>query len=94
MARDSGQGDYEDMGDVLVGYPGGSYLGITPTIGLADLKFPPNVGAAIRAASCYGMERMRGYKDIGLRKDERFRSRPALSLTASRTRLVSRRYRR
>ena len=28
--------------------------GITPAVALADPKFPHNVGAAVRAASCYG----------------------------------------
>jgi len=71
------------------------YRGSTPAIGLVDPKFPHNVGAAVRAASCYGIsqvwfsgdrvrldaskgyrlpreERMRGYKDVTLRKDDRF----------------------
>jgi hypothetical protein len=78
------------MGDDLAGHPG-----IAPAIGLVDPKFPHNVGAAVRAASCYGIgqvwfsgdrvrldaskgyrlpreERMRGYKDVVLRKDDRF----------------------
>jgi tRNA(Leu) C34 or U34 (ribose-2'-O)-methylase TrmL len=69
--------------------------GQTPAVGLVDPKFPHNVGAAVRAASCYGIgqvwftgdrvrldasrgyrlpreERMRGYKDVELRKDDRF----------------------
>jgi tRNA(Leu) C34 or U34 (ribose-2'-O)-methylase TrmL len=69
--------------------------GVAPAIGLVDPKFPHNVGAAVRAASCYGIrqvwftgervrldaskgyrlpreERMRGYKDVVLRKDDRF----------------------
>lgn len=69
--------------------------GQTPAVGLIDPKFPHNVGAAVRAASCYGIrqvwfsgervrldarkgyrlpreERMRGYKDVVLRKDDRF----------------------
>ena len=71
------------------------HQGRTPAIGLVDPKFPHNVGAAVRAASCYGIgqvwfsgdrvrlnasrkyrlpreERMRGYKDVVLRKDDRF----------------------
>jgi tRNA(Leu) C34 or U34 (ribose-2'-O)-methylase TrmL len=71
------------------------YQGRTPAIGLVEPKFPHNVGAAVRAASCYGIgqvwfsgdrvrldaskryrlpreERMRGYKDVALRKDDRF----------------------
>jgi tRNA(Leu) C34 or U34 (ribose-2'-O)-methylase TrmL len=71
------------------------YQGRTPAVGLVDPKFPHNVGAAVRAASCYGIgqvwfsgdrvrldasrryrlpreERMRGYKDVVLRKDDRF----------------------
>jgi tRNA(Leu) C34 or U34 (ribose-2'-O)-methylase TrmL len=78
------------MGDGLAGYPG-----MAPAVGLVDPKFPHNVGAAVRAASCYGIgqvwfsgdrvrldaskgyrlpreERMRGYKDVVLRKDDRF----------------------
>jgi hypothetical protein len=31
------------------------YQGTTPAIGLVDPKFPHNVGAAVRAASCYGI---------------------------------------
>jgi tRNA(Leu) C34 or U34 (ribose-2'-O)-methylase TrmL len=69
--------------------------GRAPAVGLVDPKFPHNVGAAVRAASCYGIgqvwftgdrvrldaskgyrlpreERMRGYKDVELRKDDRF----------------------
>src|SRR5215467_2565752 len=69
--------------------------GITPAVALVDPKFPHNVGAAVRAASCYGVrqvwfsgdrvrldaskgyrlpreERMRGYKDVVLRQDDRF----------------------
>lgn len=69
--------------------------GVAPAVGLIDPKFPHNVGAAVRAASCYGIgqvwfggdrvrldagkgyrlpreERMRGYKDVVLRKDDRF----------------------
>jgi tRNA(Leu) C34 or U34 (ribose-2'-O)-methylase TrmL len=69
--------------------------GVAPAVGLVDPKFPHNVGAAVRAASCYGIrqvwfsgdrvrldaskgyrlpreERMRGYKDVVLRKDDRF----------------------
>jgi len=69
--------------------------GRTPAVGLVDPKFPHNVGAAVRAASCYGIgqvwfsgdrvrldaskgyrlpreERMRGYQDVELRKDDRF----------------------
>src|SRR5262245_18973825 len=69
--------------------------GLPPAVALVDPKFPHNVGAAVRAASCYGIrqvwftgervrldaskgyrlpreERMRGYKDVVLRKDERF----------------------
>ena len=72
-----------------------SHQGGTPAVGLVDPKFPHNVGAAVRAASCYGIgqvwfsgdrvrldaskryrlpreERMRGYKDVVLRKDDRF----------------------
>jgi tRNA(Leu) C34 or U34 (ribose-2'-O)-methylase TrmL len=64
-------------------------------IGLVNPKYPHNVGAAVRAASCYGVrdvwfsgsrvalepspgyrlpreERMRGYKDVTLRRDDRF----------------------
>jgi tRNA(Leu) C34 or U34 (ribose-2'-O)-methylase TrmL len=71
------------------------HQGRTPAVGLIDPKFPHNVGAALRAASCYGIgqvwfsgdrvrldasrryrlpreERMRGYKDVVLRKDDRF----------------------
>jgi tRNA(Leu) C34 or U34 (ribose-2'-O)-methylase TrmL len=29
--------------------------GVAPAIGLVDPKFPHNVGAAVRAASCYGI---------------------------------------
>jgi len=70
-------------------------LGAAPAVGLVDPKFPHNVGAAVRAASCYGIrqvwfsgdrvrldaskgyrlpreERMRGYKDVVLHKDDRF----------------------
>src|SRR6266567_9514872 len=32
--------------------------GITPAIGLVDPKFPHNVGAAVRAASCYGIRQV------------------------------------
>jgi tRNA(Leu) C34 or U34 (ribose-2'-O)-methylase TrmL len=69
--------------------------GVVPAVGLVDPKFPHNVGAAVRAASCYGIrevwfsgdrvrldaskgyrlpreERMRGYKDVVLRQDDRF----------------------
>jgi tRNA(Leu) C34 or U34 (ribose-2'-O)-methylase TrmL len=82
--RDVGKRDHGDMGE-----------GIVPAVGLVDPKFPHNVGAAVRAASCYGVrqvwfsvdrvrldaskgyrlpreERMRGYKDVVLRKDDRF----------------------
>lgn len=68
---------------------------MAPDVGLVVPKFPHNVGAAVRAASCYGIgqvwfggdrvrlnaskgyrlpreERMRGYKDVVLRKDDRF----------------------
>jgi hypothetical protein len=31
------------------------YQGKTPAVGLVDPKFPHNVGAAVRAASCYGV---------------------------------------
>jgi hypothetical protein len=31
------------------------YQGTTPAVGLVDPKFPHNVGAAVRAASCYGI---------------------------------------
>jgi tRNA(Leu) C34 or U34 (ribose-2'-O)-methylase TrmL len=71
------------------------FEGAAPAVGLVDPKFPHNVGAAVRAASCYGVrqvwfsgervqldarkgyrlpreERMRGYKDVVLRKDDRF----------------------
>lgn len=71
------------------------FEGRAPAVGLVDPKFPHNVGAAVRAASCYGIrqvwfsgdrvrldhgkgyrlpreERMRGYKDVVLRKDDRF----------------------
>lgn len=71
------------------------YQGRTPAVGLVDPKFPHNVGAAVRAASCYGIgqvwfsgdrvrldaskryrlpreERMRGYREVVLRKDDRF----------------------
>ena len=79
----------------MSGYPGSVYPGRAPAVGLVDPKFPHNVGAAVRAASCYGIgqvwfsgervrldaskgyrlpreERMRGYKDVVLRKDDRF----------------------
>lgn len=69
--------------------------GQTPSIALINPKFPHNVGAAIRAASCFGVkqvfftgvrideelrlskrlpreERMKGYKDVELLKDEYF----------------------
>jgi tRNA(Leu) C34 or U34 (ribose-2'-O)-methylase TrmL len=69
--------------------------GVAPAVGLVDPKFPHNVGAAVRAASCYGIgqvwfsgervrldagkgyrlpreERMRGYRDVVLRQDDRF----------------------
>lgn len=71
------------------------HQGRTPAVGLVDPKFPHNVGAAVRAAPCYGIgqvwfsgdrvrldasrryrlpreERMRGYKDVVLRKNDRF----------------------
>jgi len=32
--------------------------GITPAIALVDPKFPHNVGAAVRAASCYGVRQV------------------------------------
>jgi tRNA(Leu) C34 or U34 (ribose-2'-O)-methylase TrmL len=74
---------------------GSSRPGVVPAVGLVDPKFPHNVGAAVRAASCYGIrqvwfsgdrvrldaskgyrlpreERMRGYKDVVLHKDDRF----------------------
>jgi tRNA(Leu) C34 or U34 (ribose-2'-O)-methylase TrmL len=31
------------------------YQGMAPAVGLVDPKFPHNVGAAVRAASCYGI---------------------------------------
>ena len=31
--------------------------GVTPAVALVDPKFPHNVGAAVRAASCYGPRR-------------------------------------
>lgn len=69
--------------------------GITPAIAMVNPKFPHNVGAAVRAASCFGIsqvwfsgsrvalepspgyrlpreERMRGYKDVTLRQEDRF----------------------
>lgn len=77
--------------------------GTAPAIGLVDPKFPHNVGAAVRAASCYGIrqvwftgdrvrldasrgyrlpreERMRGYKDVTLRRDDRFLDRFAAAV--------------
>ena len=32
--------------------------GITPALALVDPKFPHNVGAAVRAASCYGVRQV------------------------------------
>jgi hypothetical protein len=32
--------------------------GITPAVALVDPKFPHNVGAAVRAASCYGVRQV------------------------------------
>lgn len=69
--------------------------GKAPAIALVNPKYPHNVGAAVRAASCYGIgqvwfsgarvsltphpgyrlpreERMRGYKNVELRNDDRF----------------------
>lgn len=69
--------------------------GKTPAVALVNPKYPHNVGAAVRAASCYGIaqvwitgdrvalephpgyrlpreERMRGYKDVTLARDDRF----------------------
>lgn len=68
--------------------------GIAPAVALMNPKHPRNVGAVVRAASCYGIkqvwfsghrvrlephpgyrlpreERMRGYKDVALRNEER-----------------------
>jgi tRNA(Leu) C34 or U34 (ribose-2'-O)-methylase TrmL len=83
-------GTWLDHWDMDTGFEGAA-----PAVGLVDPKFPHNVGAAVRAASCYGVrqvwfsgervqldarkgyrlpreERMRGYKDVVLRKDDRF----------------------
>lgn len=56
--------------------------GIAPAIGLVDPKFPHNVGAAVRAASCYGVRqvwfsgtrvRLSGSKRARLPREERMR---------------------
>jgi tRNA(Leu) C34 or U34 (ribose-2'-O)-methylase TrmL len=56
--------------------------GITPAVALVDPKFPHNVGAAVRAASCYGVRqvwfsgdrvRLDGAKRQRLPREERMR---------------------
>ena len=56
--------------------------GITPALALVDPKFPHNVGAAVRAASCYGVRqvwfsgdrvRLDGAKRQRLPREERMR---------------------
>ena len=56
--------------------------GITPAVALVDPKFPHNVGAAVRAASCYGVRqvwfsgdrvRLDGAKRHRLPREERMR---------------------
>lgn len=56
--------------------------GVAPAIGLVDPKFPHNVGAAVRAASCYGVRqvwfsgtrvRLSGSKRARLPREERMR---------------------
>jgi tRNA(Leu) C34 or U34 (ribose-2'-O)-methylase TrmL len=56
--------------------------GITPAVALVDPKFPHNVGAAVRAASCYGVRqvwfsgdrvRLDGAKRRRLPREERMR---------------------
>ena len=56
--------------------------GIAPAIALVDPKFPHNVGAAVRAASCYGVRQvwfsgsrvqLRGARGYRLPREERMR---------------------
>ena len=56
--------------------------GIAPAIALVDPKFPHNVGAAVRAASCYGIRQvwfsgsrvqLRGARGYRLPREERMR---------------------
>ena len=56
--------------------------GVTPAIGLIDPKFPHNVGASVRAASCFGVNQvwfsgrrvnLRGGKGNRLPREERMR---------------------
>ena len=56
--------------------------GVTPAVALVDPKFPHNVGAAVRAASCYGVRqvwfsgdrvRLDGAKRHRLPREERMR---------------------
>jgi tRNA C32,U32 (ribose-2'-O)-methylase TrmJ len=56
--------------------------GVTPAVALVDPKFPHNVGAAVRAASCYGVRqvwfsgdrvRLDGVKRHRLPREERMR---------------------
>jgi tRNA C32,U32 (ribose-2'-O)-methylase TrmJ len=56
--------------------------GIAPAVALVDPKFPHNVGAAVRAASCYGVRqvwfsgdrvRLDGAKRQRLPREERMR---------------------
>ena len=60
----------------------GSGLGVVPAVGLVDPKFPHNVGAAVRAASCYGVRqvwfsgdrvRLDGARGQRLPREERMR---------------------
>ena len=56
--------------------------GIAPAVALVDPKYPHNVGAAVRAASCYGIRQvwfsgdrvqLRGARGYRLPREERLR---------------------
>ena len=66
--------------------------GIAPAVALVDPKFPHNVGAAVRAASCYGIRQvwfsgdrveLRGARGYRLPREERMRGYQEVELRQS-----------